>query len=217
MRQSDIAYTKIKEMIKTRQFKPGEALPEQQLCDLLNMSRTPVREALSRLQNDHAVISFPHSGSYVAQMDIFKLREVFVAREAAEGMIARLNCRDYLCVDEHRRLRDNFLWAASQDTDPEIDKFVDRTDFAMRDLLYRYCENKTLVRFCNELLSQITIHVHVTQAIKKFPIESIQEHVSILNAILQKDGDAAETATRRHLQRSFLRTFESLRAQGDYL
>ena len=83
-------YETVKEKISTFQLKPGTRLVEEQIAEEAGVSRTPVREALNRLGQEGLVKIFPQWGSYVREIDLEEIREVFDLREALEGMAARV-------------------------------------------------------------------------------------------------------------------------------
>ena len=103
------AYGRIKELIKTRRYLPGDPLPENELSEILGMSRTPIREALHRLEDEQAVIIKPHLGAFVATMDLGQLCNIYETREAVDGMIARLLCKPHIETDVFSGLRKRLL------------------------------------------------------------------------------------------------------------
>ena len=89
----DSAYRSIRAQILEKAFKPGEALSEAVLAQELGMSRTPIREALKRLEQEGLVTSVPKKGFFVDSMSPADLSEVYDMREVIEGLAARLLAR----------------------------------------------------------------------------------------------------------------------------
>ena len=88
---SDFAHDKLKEMILNNTFKPGEHLEEAALCDMLKISRTPLREAINRLVNEHLLIAVPQKGIFIPDLSIQDVTEIFRARKMFEPMIIMLS------------------------------------------------------------------------------------------------------------------------------
>ena len=86
----DTVYGSIKQMILTNQFRPGYKLTHQHIADLLNVSRTPVRQALERLYQESYVIRIPARGFFVAEIDSHEARDLYDVRMALETFALRL-------------------------------------------------------------------------------------------------------------------------------
>uniref|UniRef100_A0A8R2D7D9 HTH gntR-type domain-containing protein n=2 Tax=cellular organisms TaxID=131567 RepID=A0A8R2D7D9_ACYPI len=86
---SEIAYRRIKEMILSLTLAPGSSLTEMGLIDQLGMSRTPIREALYRLQQERFVELTPRKGWFVSEIKLQDIQQLFVIREALEGIATR--------------------------------------------------------------------------------------------------------------------------------
>ena len=86
---SFVAYEKIKAMILDMELAPGSSLTEMGLIEKLSMSRTPIREALYRLQQERFVELAPRKGWFVSQIRLRDIQELFEIREALEGISAR--------------------------------------------------------------------------------------------------------------------------------
>lgn len=88
---SDYAHDKLKEMILNNTFMPSEHLDESALCELLNISRTPLREAINRLVNENLLVAVPQKGIFVPDLSIQDVTEIFRARKMFEPMIIMLS------------------------------------------------------------------------------------------------------------------------------
>ena len=98
MRDSDIAYEKIKMMIITAQLKPGEAVVEARLMETLGMGRTPIREALNRLAWENFVKIIPRQCIMVNEISIYEVESIYQMRFALaplESELAALNRTDW--------------------------------------------------------------------------------------------------------------------------
>ena len=88
---SDIAHAQLKGMILNNQFSPGEHLEETVLCDMLSVSRTPLREAINRLVNENLLIAVPQKGIFVPEMSVQNIADLFRARKLIEPMVIMLS------------------------------------------------------------------------------------------------------------------------------
>lgn len=90
---SDFAYIKLKEMILSSKFMPGDHIEENLLCDMLNISRTPLREAINRLIHENLLVSVAHKGIFVPEMNVQNVAELFKARKLIEPMVVMLSAK----------------------------------------------------------------------------------------------------------------------------
>lgn len=88
----DVAYSHIKSSILSGQLQPGEAILENDICEVLGLSRTPVREALSQLANENLIEMIPRRGAFVCGISISEIKDVFQLREILDCMAVRLAC-----------------------------------------------------------------------------------------------------------------------------
>jgi DNA-binding GntR family transcriptional regulator len=107
---------RLRDAILSVRFRPGQALSENEIVEMLHVSRTPVREALQRLASEGLIHVVPQVGTFVARMDLVRIREALFMREAIEcGALARvatkLDARDVKALqasltDHRRAIRD---------------------------------------------------------------------------------------------------------------
>ncbi len=86
----DQVYEELRQAIMDRRLKPGDHIREQELLPLLNVSRTPLREALALAERDGFVQYFPNRGWFVTQFTLAEIREIFVIRCGLENLAADL-------------------------------------------------------------------------------------------------------------------------------
>src|SRR3546814_4510444 len=91
--RGEIAYVRLKESIQTGELKPGQRIREIEMADRLRMSRTPVREALRRLEADGLLTFAPYRGMVIAELDHQAVMELYQMREVLEGTAAGLAAR----------------------------------------------------------------------------------------------------------------------------
>lgn len=192
------AYDGIRDKILSEEFSPGQMLSERELCDLLGMSRTPIREALSRLAANGYVNIIPDQGAFVTKFHLEDLLEWYDVREGLESVAARwfaLRHNDQSlailekCCQEHDQAYPAGNYADAVEKDDE---------FHMA-LAQGSC-NPHLVT----MLSSCIAHCKRRKSIASTMAEDThgllaQQHRVIVDAIRQGDADGAEQAVKKHI------------------
>lgn len=190
-------YDEIKKRIVNHDLLPGMHLKEAWLADLLNSSRTPVREALRQLETDDLVIKEPNKGFSVRQMSVEEFYEIIVVREKLEGHAARLAAQKI--SDKEMRALNKIYEAYKSFCQKEVpitilNKFDDQLHF----LILQSCDNLTIQRILQSLRDKIW------QIRRRAPTprmrKSVMEHLRIIEAIKKRNGDEAEKAMVDHLR-----------------
>ncbi len=191
------AYHFIKSRIMNRDLKPGQYLTDIQIANELSISRTPVRDALGRLEHEGFLVSQTGRGWKVYSLSLEDIHEIFDIKVSLEGMIAR---RAAECKDEKKRstLRDAMEQmkkaASANDHDAwrQADMQFHRTIFSM-------CNNERASRIINDLNDQ-WYRVRIGLIAMEGRVErSNREHEAIVTGVLAGDGGEAERQMRSHL------------------
>lgn len=124
MRDSDVAYEKIKMMIITAQLKPGQTLVEAELMEQLKVGRTPVREALNHLAWENFVKIIPRQCIMVAELSLYELEEIYQMRFALSDLESELAIRNHT-EEDLQRLSGNIELLRGE-SDPEKRCLLDR-------------------------------------------------------------------------------------------
>jgi DNA-binding GntR family transcriptional regulator len=202
---SEQAYIQIKQFIKERRYFPGDPLPENELSAILHMSRTPIREALHRLETEQIIIIKPRLGAFVATVDFSQLCELYETREVVEGMIARILCKPHidttLICQLKNELLDNMKILDRTERLEKLHKYGSHYTSVLRSL----CENEMLKKISSTITARIENMGQVTHVIPLFPEASVPERLKVLDAIIQKDAVQAENAARQHVKNVFSR------------
>jgi len=182
-------------------IEPGHKLNETALAKRFGTSRGPIREGLRRLEERGLVIFSPNIGARVASYSLKKLFKLFQAREALEGMTARL-AAESMSYDEKLSLRKVFnehrqLFDEKQD----IPYIQSPGDWDFHYLIAKGCRNPILTDLlCNELYQMIRLGRRQHQDIPGRGRRALDEHHRILEAIEESDGEMAEFMMRRHIK-----------------
>lgn len=194
----EVVYEQLKEAIRHGELQPGEPLSETSLSQALNISRTPVREALQQLAQEGLVQKTPNRSVTVTEPSFQDVLNILHVRTLVEPEIARLAAKSMSEeeLDLMTTTVDEMAEAAQRD---------DRSTWIEADTVY----HETLSDTCpNALLGQLGLQMRNrmqylatdSQITASRLIEGTEEHRQILAAIAERDAEAAEEAMREHLR-----------------
>lgn len=191
------AYDFVKAQIKNLELKPGQYITDSQVASALNTSRTPVREALRRLEQEGLLINQARRGWKVYTLSLEDIHEIFDIKEALEGMIAR---RAAACQDEELRsaLRETMdrMHRAAEADDPDA---WQEADFKLHQVLSAMGANERATRIIQSLNDQWH-RIRIGFIAMQGRIErSNAEHEAIVTSVLANEGEEAERSMRLHL------------------
>jgi DNA-binding GntR family transcriptional regulator len=191
------AYEAIKEKVITLYFLPGQYLNEAAICDLLQLGRTPVHQALQRLQLEGLIDVVPRKGVIIQPDSIGQIAEFLNARLVVEPEIARLAAAHAAAkdIEELQAILDNGF---ARNGGGEINAFVE-CDHAFHKKISEMSGSRVLGDFTRSLHERCTRawYLHLWQTLDT--AASDKQHRAILKAIRNRDGDAAARAMRAHL------------------
>lgn len=179
-------------------FSPGERLMEIQLAEEMGVSRTPVREAIRKLELEGFVVMIPRRGTYVADISIKDINEVYEIRTALDILAAGLAAERI--NDEELEMMQRLLVEIGQHIDEgNIEKIIE-TDSAFHDILYQASRNERLVNIISNLREQITGLRGRSMMYPGRLTDTLEEHRAIVESIAQRDVEKAQMAVREHLE-----------------
>jgi DNA-binding GntR family transcriptional regulator len=199
------AYTGIKQLIQERRYMPGDRLSENDLSKILHMSRTPIREALHRLEDEQIVSIKPHLGAFVAMIDFTQLCEIYETREAIDGMIANILCKPHINTAPFSQLKEELTLIMRGPNVPEREQDMHRFGRHYSSTLRSLCGNRMLEKISESLTARIDTMGQITHVIPLFPEVSAAERLKVLDAVIKKDAVKAENAARQHVRNAFSR------------
>lgn len=192
-------YRYLKEMIIDGEYKPGDRLIERELADKLNISRTPIREALFRLESQGFVKTLPRKGVIVSDVSEQEVIEVFTILSSLEVLCAKLAAQR---VDEVTQAQLDAKIEELIALETGSDEDYDKKHIEMNYLIYQAAKSPRL----SEILSGLTDYIHMsanlgyeTPGRRK---ESLKEHIDIMKAIRNKEIEMAEYLTKIHIENS---------------
>ena len=202
------AYETIKERLLDCTYEPGTLLNEARLAEDLGFSRTPVREAISRLESDGFVKIMPKKGIYVSDILLSDVLQIFQTRIEIEPVALRM-AAPYLPESELIQFRGKFL----EDFEDIPNNF--RLDTAMHLFIIEYCGNRYIIDMMHRVFDDNTRVIIASKQNRVQIHDAREEHMEILDALLEKDVDKAQSLMKTHVEscrRAALDYFYSLQA-----
>ena len=189
-------------------IQPGEPIMEKQLAEELGVGRTPLREALKRLESDHLVVTYPRRGTFASQVDVTELAHVSEVRQALEPLAARRAAEAKGGEWQEQLL---VVLQELQNLDPKkSQREVLAYDLSVHRLIYSVTQNEhlseTLIRLDNiatriwaALADRLpSLHVHII------------EHIQLIEQILTGDAEGAEKTAAEHVENFYTMVREAL-------
>jgi DNA-binding GntR family transcriptional regulator len=194
----DQVYMALREAIVSAELEPGRRLSENELADLLGVSRTPVREALARLRDERLVAIVPQLGTYVTLISEEGVEDAAFVREALECSAIRLatgRADDAALADLQANLAAQERARADEDSEA-FDRLDDAMHRALCDLSGREIA-WTLSRRANGHLDRVR---RLSLPDPAYLGEMVDEHREVIAAVADRDADRAEQLLRHHLR-----------------
>lgn len=192
------AYTLILEAIEAGTYKPGDRLVESELAERLGVSRTPVREALQRLETQ-SMLTRDGRSLIVASLDHNQLAELYVVRTELEGLAARLAAR-HATDEEIRVLRGMVLDDRQLMNKP---RELARANKRFHRQIHLASHNRFLVQQLDLVHRSMALMATTSLAAEGRSEVALSEHDQIVGAIEARDGEGAYQALKAHISRAF--------------
>lgn len=192
------AYSLVLEAIDEGTYLPGDRLVESELAERFNVSRTPIREALQRLETQSLLVRDGRS-MVVATLDHDQLGELYVIRAELEGLAARLAAQ-HAAPEEVRVLREMV------DRDRELigePNKLSRSNRRFHRQIHLAGHNRYLVQQLEMVHRTMALLATTTFAVTGRDTQGIDEHSAIVDAIEARDGDAADRALQTHISNAY--------------
>jgi DNA-binding GntR family transcriptional regulator len=204
---SELAYLLIRDRIITVKMAPGTVIEEKALSEQLELGRTPIREALSALANEHLVTAIPRRGRIVSEINLGDLRRIYEARVVCE--LPAVEMAAERASEAERSTAEGYMAEIDTLEGPAFDeRNLMRLDYRCHAHIYRCTHNvffqETLVRYLN--LATRLWHFHMDTLVE---VRAKQEHHpgvdelrALMRAIVAGDSQAAAVAATAHVRRS---------------
>ncbi len=193
----DVVFNTLRQAILRGELKPGERLMEIQLADKLGVSRTPIREAIRKLELEGLVLMIPRRGAEVAEITEKSLRDVLEVRGALEELAVELAC-DRITEEDIDQLKvaAKEFEQALQSGDVTI---YAEADVKFHDIIYLATENQRLIQLLYNLREQM--YRYRVEYLKQEEVHPVllKEHDHIISCIAKRDKKAAKQAVATHV------------------
>jgi len=201
----------IRNAIATGRFAAGERLTERDLCEMIGVSRTLVREALRQLESEGLIDVLPHRGPVVARVTVEQAKQIYQVRRELEGLASELFAVN-ASADDRKALRKAFLQLKSAINSPESGvRLAAKNEFYA--CLLRGSGNDALRQVLGLLNSRVTLLRATSLSVKGRSKASIAELTGLVKALMARDGPAARRAASLHVANAADAAIDVLRAQ----
>jgi len=197
----------LREAILNGQFEPGEKLDQDLIAEELGTSRTPVREALKRLESEGFIKVRPHYGAFIAEVSRQDIREIYEIRRLLESEVVRQVTPvipESVFDELERSLAETQALFDAGDSAKHFE-----SDVYFHETIVNFVENGLLKEILDSLTNRISMVRRFAQLQPGYHMtESFKEHYAILQAMRQRDPEQAAELMTLHLERSSLRIQE---------
>ncbi|MCM1174935.1 MAG: GntR family transcriptional regulator [Blautia sp.] len=208
----DVVFNTLRKAILTGELKPGERLLEIHLANQLGVSRTPIREAIRKLELEGLVIMMPRRGAEVAQITEKGLRDVLEVRRALDALCTELAC-DRITEEEKQKLKDacDEFEKATVTGDATV---IAAADVALHDIIVEATGNQRLIQLINNLSEQM--YRYRFEYIKEENQHNhlVEEHRMIYESIVRRDKEGAARAAKLHIDNQEKSIIRQIRAEN---
>ena len=205
----DVVFLTLRKAILRGELAPGERLMELQLSERLGVSRTPIREAMRKLELEGLVVMVPRKGAEVAKISERSLKEVLEVRRALEELAVELAC-ERMTEEEFKKLKKACIaFEHVSNSNDLID--VAQKDEEFHDVIYKATNNSKLILLINNLREQMYRYRLEYIKDKEKRQELVEEHKHIVNVLSQKNVEEAKIAVKEHIDNQEMTVTKNLK------
>lgn len=190
--KTDATYVELRERILGGALAPGSALNQEELAALLGVSTTPLREAIRRLESEGLIHAHAHRDVTVAPLDLEGMTQLYEVKQRLEPFGA------HLAAERHTPEEARIISAACARTLRASSKRAWETNRTLHTEIYHASHNAVLIEFMNVLWDRYGRFRNVLGKIAVDP-DVTEEHIPLVQAILDRDGEGAAMLMHRHL------------------
>lgn len=210
----DVVFNTLRQAILKGELAPGERLMEIQLANKLGVSRTPIREAIRKLELEGLVIMIPRKGAEVADITEKSLRDVLEVRKALEELAVQLACEKITQeeLEELEKAGENFKKVLKRSKDITE---VAEADVRFHDVIYMATDNQKLIHLLNKLREQM--YRYRVEYLKNPDVHEqlTQEHEEIVYHIKRREKVEATAVTCQHIDNQVSAVTDKIRTKNN--
>ena len=201
----DVVFNTLRQAILRGELKPGERLMEIQLANKLGVSRTPIREAIRKLELEGLVLMIPRKGAEVAEITEKNMRDVLEVRKALEELAVQLACEKITAeeIEEMKKAAEEFKMILKSR----------EADVRFHDIIYMATDNQKLILLLNNLREQMyRYRVEYLKREEAHP-QLIAEHAAIIEYISKGEKKAATDVMCKHIDNQVTTVIDVIRTK----
>ncbi len=200
IRYAEKATQEIRKMIIDNRFAIGEPISEAWLAELLNMSRTPIREAIGELCREGLLKMISQRGAIVAEMTLKDVKEINDLRMVLEPLASE-TAINRIPIEQ---IKEQYIFWENLKKDlekglPYSASHLSERDTKLHNLVLDYCDNRRLREFLNVLRYQILRYVRASWETRHFVVDTVDQHLKILVNLDNRNLDGVKTALVEHI------------------
>ncbi len=209
----DVVFNTLRQAILTGELKPGERLMEIHLANKLGVSRTPIREAIRKLELEGLVTMIPRRGAEVAQITEKSMNDVLEVRRSMDALCVELACERI--TEEALQELDSACDAFAEAVETKDIRRIAQADVALHDIIVQATGNLRLVQLINNLSEQM--YRYRFEYLKDISRHQslIQEHRVIFEAIKARNKEEASSAAKLHIDNQAKAIIEQIRLEKE--
>ncbi|MDI3481058.1 MAG: hypothetical protein PWQ97_713 [Tepidanaerobacteraceae bacterium] len=205
----EMIYESIRQAIFYGELKPGDRLVEKELAEKMRVSRTPIREALRKLEAEGLIKHVPRKGVVVKGFSPEDIIEIYSIRQALEALAITYTVKN-ITETEIKKLKVLIEEMAALTEEDETEGLFN-TSQEFNDILLKSCKMPRLISLINTYKEYLKRFRMVTMREKERKISALKDHREILQAVIDRDAERARKLVEEHLQKaleSYLKTFK---------
>lgn len=208
----DVVFNTLRRAILKGELEPGERLMEIALANKLGVSRTPIREAIRKLELEGLVVMIPRKGAEVARITEKDLRDVLEVRASLEKLAIELAC-DRIEDEVIANLKETCQAFADSLSSEDLTTMAEK-DVAFHDVIFRATKNARLIQILNNLREQMyRYRLEYLKDIEARP-RLAEEHQKIMDAVIRRDREEAVRLIRDHIYIQELTVIKKIQEQN---
>lgn len=207
----DVVFNTLRRAILKGELEPGERLMEIALANRLGVSRTPIREAIRKLELEGLVVMIPRKGAEVARITEKDLRDVLEVRTSLEKLAIELACERV--TEEDKKALQETCQAFKESLGGDDLTVIAEKDVAFHDVIFSATKNARLIQILNNLREQMYRYRLEYLKDKGAHLRLVEEHEKIMNAIINNDKEEAVRMIQEHIYIQELTVIKKIQEQ----
>jgi DNA-binding GntR family transcriptional regulator len=192
------AYELIRRAIQSGEYSPGDRVVEDEIAEKLNASRTPVRDAMRRLEAEGFLIHEPHRGMTIARLDHQTIMELYAMWDVLEGAAASMAAR--FAADAEIEILESLI--EREKAESATPERMAEHNRRFHQAIYRCAHNRYLLKTISALTDSLNFLSRTTFIQPKRREATCEEHRNMVEAIRSRDPERAEKAAKAHIRAS---------------